>query len=157
MKDHKISSAGYNSEVEFYDPAILAVGTGRVQQGIDYSGVDSRYSPDVDPRLQALMQQSFSHQDSRIPDNYGPRFSSVSDPYNTSRHLHQNLSSISPFGVMTSHQQQRNSQWESWNDSQDNLEPVVSEILRNKAVGLNRFFSGNEETFRSGLNRDFGI
>ncbi|XP_078435372.1 uncharacterized protein LOC144706340 isoform X2 [Wolffia australiana] len=143
MKDRQISSAGYNGDIEFIDPAILAVGKGRLQHRID----NSSYA-DIDPRLQLLMQQqqlSVPHQE--------PRFVSLND----SRNLHQNLPSLSHYGLM-SLQQSRNSQWEAWNGMQGNSAADISEILRNKALGANRFFSGSEETYRSSLNRgDFGI
>ncbi|CAA7406280.1 unnamed protein product [Spirodela intermedia] len=165
-REYPMASAGYSGDVEFLDPAILAVGKGRLPHGVDNSGFDLRYAPppqfngsDVDPRLQLLMQQSVSaQQELRIPENFGGRFLPVNDSYVPSRHLHQNLPPLSPFDLM-SIQHSRNAQWEGWNDIQANSDPGMGELLRNKRLGLNRYFPGNEEKFRAGdvYNRDFGM
>ncbi|CAA6669332.1 unnamed protein product [Spirodela intermedia] len=150
-KEYPMASAGYSGDVEFIDPAILAVGKGRLPHGFNAS--------DVDPRLQLIMQQSVSaQQELRIPENFGGRFLPVNDSYVPSRHLHQNLPPLSPFDLM-SLQHSRNAQWEGWNDIQANSDPGMGELLRNKRLGLNRYFPGNEEKFRAGdvYNRDFGM
>uniref|UniRef100_A0A1D1XGE8 CCR4-NOT transcription complex subunit 4 n=1 Tax=Anthurium amnicola TaxID=1678845 RepID=A0A1D1XGE8_9ARAE len=165
--EYQMPASGNNGDVEFIDPAILAVGKGRLPHGVDNSGFDLRYtfptqfnSSEIDPRLQLLMQQSVSaHQDLRIADNYGSRFLPLNDSYIPSRHAQQNLPSLPPFSMMSIQQQSRNSQWEGWNDVQTSSESGLSEMLRNKRLGLNRYFPGNEEKFPTGdiYNRGFGI
>lgn len=167
-KDYQMASAGYSGDVEFIDPAILAVGKGRLPHGVDNPGFDLRYAPppqfsasDVDPRLQLLMQQSVAaQQELRMSESFGGRFLPVNDSYAPSRLLHQNLQSLSPFGSMAPLQHHsRSAQWEGWNDLQASSDPGVGEILRSKRLGLNRYFPGNEDKFRAGdvYNREFGI
>ncbi|KAG1365704.1 hypothetical protein COCNU_12G007040 [Cocos nucifera] len=148
---------GTPDDVEFIDPAILAVGKGRMPLGVHNSGLSSKSafpSPfstsSSDPRLQLLMQQSISsYQNLRIPDHIGDRFLPLNDNYITSRLSAQNHGSLSPFMQM-SHQQPisahiSNGQWGGWNDVRNGREMGMPDILRNERFGLNNFYSGNEE------------
>ncbi|XP_050212942.1 uncharacterized protein LOC126664549 isoform X2 [Mercurialis annua] len=95
-----------NGDIEFMDPAILAVGKGRLQAGLNNQGLDIRSSfPqqlsafENDPRLQLLMQRSFSpHQNFRYND-LGDNLSSLTDSYGiSSRFVDQSqMNSLSPF------------------------------------------------------------
>lgn len=143
--------------MEFIDPAILAVGKGRLPLGVNSSGFSSKpdfpsqFSPsDGDPRLQLLMQQSVSsHQNLRIPDHIGDRFLPLNDAYITSRLLAQNHGSLSPFAQMSLQPPRSmhisNGQWGVWNDARNGSEIGMPEFLRNERFGLNNFYSGNEE------------
>ncbi|KAK9126848.1 hypothetical protein Scep_015694 [Stephania cephalantha] len=103
-------SGGFGSaaDIELVDPAILAVGKGRLPNGINNLSFDLRSTftsqlspPENDPRLQMLMQQSISAQQSlRYPDHLMDRFSSPSDAFGIpSRHLDQSqFNNLSPFG-----------------------------------------------------------
>ncbi|KAG1337974.1 hypothetical protein COCNU_04G002800 [Cocos nucifera] len=144
-------------DVEFIDPAILAVGKGRMPLGVNSSGFSSKpdfpsqFGPsDGDPRLQLLMQQSISsHQNLRIPDHIGDRFLPLNDAYITSRLLAQNHGSLSPFAQVSLQPPRSmhisNGQWGGWNDARNGSEIGMPEFLRNERFGLNNFYSGNEE------------
>ncbi|XP_071722610.1 uncharacterized protein [Rutidosis leptorrhynchoides] len=147
-------------DIEFMDPAILAVGKGRFQGGINNnSGLDVRSNfPsqlnafENEARLQLLMQRSPSpHPAQRIPD-FGNSFSSNNDSYGN----------MAPFASQVSLQQRMNpylsnGQWDGWNDVQN------GNMLRNEQPGFNKLYSGYEDTkFRmpsSGdmYNRTFGM
>lgn len=174
-----------SSDLEFIDPAILAVGKGRMaglseqvldQKHIPVSSYPSHFSPsptNSDPRIQLLMQQalSSSNQNLRmVPDHVrDPYLPSLSDNlngnYGASRFMAQNFTQASP------HQQQRNShianggsQWDGWSDLRMGGNGEMNEILRNERIMLNsnNLFPGNEEnSFHipgSDLyNRTFGL
>ncbi|XP_078181045.1 uncharacterized protein LOC144574840 [Carex rostrata] len=174
-----------SSDLEFIDPAILAVGKGRMaglsepvldQKHIPVSSYPSHFSPsptNSDPRIQLLMQQalSSSNQNLRmVPDHVrDPYLPSLSDNlngnYGASRFMAQNFTQASP------HQQQRNShianggsQWDGWSDLRMGGNGEMNEILRNERIMLNsnNLFAGNEEnSFHipgSDLyNRTFGL
>ncbi|XP_010253492.1 PREDICTED: uncharacterized protein LOC104594737 isoform X2 [Nelumbo nucifera] len=165
-------------DVEFIDPAILAVGKGRLPNGLGNSGLDMRSTfpsqlgvSDDDARLQLLMQQSISaHQNMRFADhNNADMFSPFSDAYSIpSRLLEQSqVSSMSPYAQL-SLQQSRNTRmsnghWDGWNDVQTGNDLGMAELLRNERLGFNKFFPGyNDLKFRmpsySDLyNRAFGM
>nr|XP_029122332.1 uncharacterized protein LOC105051241 isoform X2 [Elaeis guineensis] len=146
---HEAHLPGNPDDVEFIDPAILAVGKGRMPLGVHNSGLSSKSSfpsqfstSSSDPRLQLLMQQSISSY------HIGDRFLPLNDPYITSRLSSQNHGSLFPFTQM-SHQQPRsahisNGQWGGRNDVRNGWEMGMPDILRNERFGLN-FYSGNEE------------
>lgn len=172
---------GTSGDIEFMDPAILAVGKGRLQGGLNNPGVEMRSNfPsqlsafENDARLQLLMQRSFSQQQNlRYPD-FGDGFSHVNDSYGISSRLldQSQASNISPF-TQLSLQQSRNNRsmsnghWDGWNEVQGGNTMGMAELLRNERVnerlGFNKFYSGYEESkFRmpnSGdlYNRTFGM
>ncbi|XP_043719095.1 uncharacterized protein LOC122667004 isoform X2 [Telopea speciosissima] len=162
-------------DVEFIDPAILAVGKGRLPNGINSSGLDMRpgFSPQVTPendaRFQLLMQHSISthqmqhsisthqmqqsistHQNVRFADHIGDRFS-WSDAYSIpTRILEQpQASNLAPYAQL-SLQQSRNARfpnghWDAWNEVQNSSDLGMAEILRNERRGFNKFFPGYED------------
>ncbi|XP_062011575.1 uncharacterized protein LOC133728181 isoform X1 [Rosa rugosa] len=172
---------GSSVDIEFMDPAILAVGKGRLQGGLNNPGVDMRSNfPsqlsafENDARLQLLMQRSFSQQQNlRYPD-FGDGYSHVNDNYGMSSRLldQSQASNMSPFAQL-SLQQSRNNRsmsnghWDGWNEVQGGNTMGMAERLRNERVnerlGYNKFYSGYEESkFRmpsSGdlYNRTFGM
>ncbi|KAJ4969911.1 hypothetical protein NE237_003010 [Protea cynaroides] len=171
-----IGNIGSIGDVEFIDPAILAVGKGRLPNGINSSGLDMRsgFPPQLTPendgaRLQLLMQQSIPvHQNLRFPDHIGDRLS-WSDAYSIpSRLLEQSqASNLTPYAQM-SLQQSRNARfpnghWDSWNEVQTGSDMGMAEILRSERLGFNKFYPGYEDLkFRmpsSGdlYNRAFGM
>ncbi|XP_068668358.1 uncharacterized protein [Aristolochia californica] len=153
-------STGTVGDVEFIDPAILAVGKGRLPLGISNSGMDlsphypaMRHSNESDLRLQLLLQQQSlsAHQNFRISDQMDDRYSTIKDGYTTSRLLGQTEEkSFSHFAQM-SLQQSRNQQfssgqWGSWSEVQNGNEMGgVTEFVRNQRVGFNKYFSGYDE------------
>ncbi|XP_077232977.1 uncharacterized protein LOC143874086 isoform X2 [Tasmannia lanceolata] len=169
-------NGGSIGDVEFIDPAILAVGNGRLPLGLSNSGLDltSTLSPHLntyesDPRLQLLMQQTIStHQNFRFPNDVADRFSPFNDIHTPSRFIDQTQdSSLSHFAQM-SLQHSRNSrlsngQWVGWNEVPAGNNLDVAEFVRNERLGLNKYFPGSDELkFRmpsSGdlYNRAFGM
>ncbi|KAM7279999.1 hypothetical protein ACFE04_007133 [Oxalis oulophora] len=169
-------------DIEFMDPAILAVGKGRLHQG----GINNNTFFDTrsnfpsqlntfenEARLQLLMQQRSpsSHQGLGRISDYGENFSSHNDSYGIGMRMmdQSQASNHSPF--ITSQQPSRNpvmsnGHWDSWNSNEvqsgNNLGGVV-DILRNDRLGYNKFYSGYEDTkFRmpnsgDSYNRTFGI
>lgn len=133
----------HTSDIEFIDPAILAVGKGRMP-GVSDSGLDLKNAPfpaqlqtsNNDPRLQLLMQQSMpSHQNLRYTDHVQDAFNPIqNDNYLASRLLPQNHGSLSPYAQM-SLQQPRNSQlanghWDGWSDLRQGNNVPISDMSR---------------------------
>ncbi|KAK8645634.1 hypothetical protein V6N13_119458 [Hibiscus sabdariffa] len=146
---------GGSGDIEFMDPAILAVGKGRLQGGHNKSGLDMRsnFPPQLDPyeneaRFQLLMQRSLS-------PNQPVRYD-VGDGFDchdgiTSRRLDQSqVNNSSPFAQL-SLQQSRNTHipyghWDGWNEVQGGKGLGVAELLRNERLGLNKFYSSYEDS-----------
>ncbi|XP_077214478.1 uncharacterized protein LOC143849357 [Tasmannia lanceolata] len=160
-KQYQVPLTGNGSsigDVEFIDPAILAVGKGRLPLGLSNSGLDlmSSLSPHLctsesDPRLRLLMQQTIStHQNFRFPDHVADRFPPSNDAYIPSRLVDQTQgSSFPPFAQM-SLQQSRNSylsngQWGGWNEVPGGNDLGVAEFVRNENLGFNKYFPGYDE------------
>lgn len=133
----------HTSDIEFIDPAILAVGKGRMP-GVSDSGLDLKnasfpaqlQTSNNDPRLQLLMQQSMpSHQNLRYTDHVQDAFNPIqNDNYLASRLLPQNHGSLSPYAQM-SLQQPRNSQlanghWDGWSDLRQGNNVPMSDMSR---------------------------
>ncbi|XP_009784817.1 uncharacterized protein LOC107819772 isoform X2 [Nicotiana tabacum] len=165
-----------NGDIEFMDPAILAVGKGRVPNGLSVSSIDmsSSFPPQLsafenEARLQLLMQRSLSlHQNQRFSD-MGDNFTPFNDAYGiSSRVVEQTLANnLSPFSQLNVTQSRNsvmsNGQWDGWNGAQSANDLGMAELLRSERLGYNKFFNGYEESkFRmpnSGelYNRTFGI
>ena len=170
-------NVGNAGEIEFMDPAILAVGKGRLQGGLNNPGLDvrSNFPPQLstfenDARLQLLMQRSLTpQQNMRFADN-GDNFSHRSDSYGLSSRLvdQSQVSNLSPIATQLSLQQSRNAlmsngHWDSWNEVQGGNSLGMAELLRNDRLGYNKFYTGYEDSkYRmpsSGdlYNRTFGM
>ncbi|GMI92080.1 hypothetical protein like AT5G60170 [Hibiscus trionum] len=145
---------GGSEDIEFVDPAILAVGKGRLQGGLNNSGLDMRsnFPPQLDPyeneaRFQLLMQRSLS------PNQTG-RYD-VGDSFAchdgiTSRRLDQSqVNNTSPFAQLSLQQSRNthmsNGHWE-WNEVQGGNGLGVAELLRNERLGLNKIYSSYEDS-----------
>ena len=168
------ASAGIGGpgDIEFMDPAILAVGKGRLQGGLNNSGLDMRSNfptqlvpYENEARFQLLMQRSLSpHQNLRY--DVGDSFSSRNDSYGISSRLmdQSQVNNMSSYAQL-SLQQSRNSQmsnghWDGWNEVQGGNGLGVAERLRNERLGFNKFYSGYEDSkYRMGdlYNRTFGM
>ncbi|GMI84063.1 hypothetical protein like AT3G45630 [Hibiscus trionum] len=165
-------ASGGGGDMEFMDPAILAVGKGRLQGGLNNSGLDMRsnFPPQIgsyedEARFQLLMQRSFSpHQNLRY--DVGGSVSSLNDSYGVSSRLMDQSqgNNISPYARL-SLQQSRNSHmsngpWDGWNEVQGGNNVGMAELLRNEKLGFNKFYSGYEDSnYRMGglYNRTFGM
>lgn len=144
-----ISATG---DIELIDPAILAVGKGRLPSCVNNSGMDVRndfhlQTPlfENDSRLQLLMQRSLSpHQNLRYTD-VGDNFSAVTNAYGfTSRHVEQSQPSNTSLFTQFSLQQARNTaatsgHWDGWSEVQTGNDIGIAELLRNGRLGLNKF------------------
>ncbi|XP_062171346.1 uncharacterized protein LOC133877121 isoform X2 [Alnus glutinosa] len=170
-------NVGNAGEIEFMDPAILAVGKGRLQGGLNNPGLDvrSNFPPQLSPfendaRLQLLMQRSLSPQQNMRFADIGDNFSHRSDSYGLSSRLvdQSQVSNLSPFAAQLSLQQSRNAlmsngHWDSWNEVQGGNSLGMAELLRNDRLGYNKFYTGYEDSkYRmpsSGdlYNRTFGM
>lgn len=162
IKQYQASSTGNIGgsfgDVEFIDPAILAVGKGTLPIATANTGFDlaSTFStqingPENESRLRLLMQQSFpTHQNFGFSDHMADRFSPLNDLYASPTLVEQTQgNSLSHLAQMSFPQsknsQLSNSQWDSWNDVQNSNDHVLSEILRNERLGFSKYFPGHEE------------
>lgn len=159
-------------DVEFIDPAILAVGKGTLPLVTSNPGFDlaSTFSSSEQSRLPLLMQQSFtSHQNSRISALTADRFSPLSDSYLSSRLVEQTqgngLSQLSQISLPQSrNSRMSNGHWDGWNGIHTGNDLVLSEIVRNERLGgFTKYFPGPEElklhmpTSGDLYNRAFGM
>ncbi|KAJ6838496.1 uncharacterized protein M6B38_321070 [Iris pallida] len=165
-------SAGNAGDVEFIDPAILAVGKGRSSLGVNNTelGLGSAFPSQLNAfeserRIQLLMQQAISaNQDPRISNHVAERFSQFNDPYLSSRFSQQNQSNATPF-MQISHQSPShtlNGQWDGWNGVPIGNSMGISDVLRNERFGLNHYIPVEESKFRIPspgdlYNRAFGM
>ncbi|CAH8333796.1 unnamed protein product [Eruca vesicaria subsp. sativa] len=140
------------SDIEFVDPAILAVGRGMVNAELDMrSGFSSQMnSYGNETGLQMLRQQSWSAAQQQVNGfHHDPRnlSSSPIDPYGFNSRLmdHQAQgSSLSPFSQHSRQQPSANpvssnGHWDKWNESQSVNSLSMTELLRNERLG----FSGS--------------
>ncbi|CAK7331670.1 unnamed protein product [Dovyalis caffra] len=151
-------NSGSTGEIEFMDPAILAVGKGRLQGGLNNPVVDMRsnfpqqlHHFDNEARLQLLMQRSLPpHQNIRYAD-IGDSFSSLSDSFGISSRLvdQSQISGLSPFAQLSLQQSRNglmsNGRWDGWNEVQGGNSLRMAELLRNERLGFNKFYSSGYE------------
>lgn len=148
-----------NGDIEFIDPAILAVGKGLLPGSINNSSLDdvrSRYSSQLstyeEAKFQSILQRSLpSHQNQRFT-SMGESFSPLGDAYSIpSRVMEQtlanNISPLSQFSLPQSRNEMfSNGQWDGWNELQAGNNLSVAELLRNERLGYNKFYSGYEDS-----------
>ncbi|KAL5581165.1 hypothetical protein UlMin_013607 [Ulmus minor] len=149
-----------STDIEFMDPAILAVGKGRLQGGLNNQALDmrsnmpSQLSPfENDARLQLLMSRSLSPQQNlRFPDIAGDSFSHFSDSYGMSSRLDQSqLNNLSPFAQLSVQQSRNglmpNGHWDGWSDVQGGNTTGMAELLRNDShnLGFNKIYGAGYE------------
>ncbi|PIN16606.1 hypothetical protein CDL12_10745 [Handroanthus impetiginosus] len=162
LRNHYPISSGSNTisngDIEFMDPAILAVGKGTLPVGISSSGVDlrSNYSSQLSPyeeaRFQSLLQRPPPpRQNPRFTD-LGDKFSPLGDAYGIpSRAVEQTLANnLSPFPQFSIPQSRNgissNGQWNGWNEVQNGNNLGMVELLRNERLGFNKFYGGYEDS-----------
>lgn len=164
-----INSTG---DIEFIDPAILAVGKGRLPSGLNNSGLDMRLnypqqlnSYENEARLQLLLQRSLSQQQQQQNLRYndiGDCYSPLNDTYGIhSRLMEQSqANNISPYAAaaaaaaaaqLSLHQQSRNNAAlmsnGHWDGSHQNGNHIgMVDLLRNERMGYNKFYNGYEES-----------
>ncbi|XP_058729850.1 uncharacterized protein LOC131601941 isoform X3 [Vicia villosa] len=173
---HSAGNIGGTGDIEFMDPAILAVvGKGRLQGAQNSQSLDMRsnFNPqlnnyfDNEARLQFLMQRSLTQQQNRFPE-IGNTYSQLGDSYGISSRLDQSqVSNLAPFPQLSMQQSTNavfsNGQWNGWNEMQSGNGLGVAELLRNERLGFNKFYPGFDDSkYRmpnSGdiYNRTFGM
>ncbi|KAH9606365.1 hypothetical protein KSS87_017270 [Heliosperma pusillum] len=149
---YQASPSGNSStnDFEFMDPAILAVGKGRLPTGVNSSGIDMRQNFHVQApgfenefRLQ-LMQRSHSPSQNLRYNDARDNFSPPNNAYGfTSQHMEhsQANNASSQFSL----QQPRNTvisngQWDGWSELQSPNDMGITELLRNDRVGLDKLY-----------------
>lgn len=146
---HSPRSAG---EVEFMDPAILAVGKGILPLEVNNSGlglnsiIPPQFCTTEGRRMQSLMQHPIAaHQDRRFFNN-----DNMHDAYSSSRFPMQiNNTSYSPF----THRQVRtsnvsNSQWTDRQNMLNDSGMGMAEMFKNERFGHDNFVPMEELKFR---------
>lgn len=164
-------NVGGAGDIEFMDPAILAVGKGRLQGTLNSPSLDvpSNYSSQLnyfenEARLQLLMQRSLSPQQNLRGNSFSP----LGNSYGISSQLDQtqasNLASYPQLSLQQSHDAVfPNGQWNGWNEMQSSNNLSVAELLRNERLGFSKFYRGFDDSKyqmpNSGdlYNRTFGI
>ncbi|XAR59805.1 hypothetical protein NMG60_11015783 [Bertholletia excelsa] len=163
-------------DIEFMDPAILAVGKGRLPAGLNNAGtldMRSNFSSqssafENEARLKLLMQQSLSPLHNQRYADMGDGFSSLGDAYRVPpRIMEQSLASnLSPFSQLSLQQSRTalNGQWDGWNEIQRGNELGMTDLLRTERLGFNKLYAGYEDSkFRMPsssdhlYNRTYGI
>ncbi|XP_068476683.1 uncharacterized protein [Phaseolus vulgaris] len=166
---------GGQGDIEFMDPAILAVGKGRIQGARNSTLLDMRsnYPEQLnyfenEARVQLLMQRSLSPQQNLRFSDIGNSFSQFGDSYGISSRLNQSqVNNLASFPQL-SHQQSRNAvlsngQLDGWNEVPSGNSLGVAELLRNERLGFNKFYRGYDDpkyrmpNSRDLYNRTFGI
>ncbi|CAL5013677.1 unnamed protein product [Urochloa decumbens] len=132
----------HTSDIEFNDPAILAVGKGRMP-GIGDSGLEMNNAPSFraqlqtsnnDLRFQLGMQPNVqSHQNLRFTDHMQDAFNPMNDNHLASRFVVQNHGPVSPY--QQRQQQPGNSQlinghWDGWSDLRQGTNTPMSDMSR---------------------------
>ncbi|KAK1398496.1 CCR4-NOT transcription complex subunit 4 [Heracleum sosnowskyi] len=154
-----------NAEIEFFDPAILAVGKGRFPGGLNSPGLDFRSTYPTqttnyenEARLQLLMQRSSSQQQNPRYVEMGNSFSSHPDNYGLpprilEQALANNGSQYSQFGLSQSRNQ---GNWDGWNEVQSGNGSTAAEFLRSERLGVNKYFTGYQDSkYRISSSGDF--
>ncbi|CAO2162664.1 unnamed protein product [Urochloa humidicola] len=132
----------HTNDIEFNDPAILAVGKGRMP-GIGDSGLEMKnataypaqlQTSNNDPRFQLRMQPTVqSHQNLRFSDHMQDAFNTMNDNYLASKFLQQSHAPVSPYAQMP--QQHRNTQLTNghldvWSDLRQGNNTLMSDMSR---------------------------
>ncbi|XP_052191651.1 uncharacterized protein LOC127800963 isoform X2 [Diospyros lotus] len=151
---------GSSGDIEFMDPAILAVGKGRMPSGLNNAAsldMRSNFSSPIsafenESRLQMLMQRSLSPlQHQRFTDR-GDGFAPNTDAYGVpSSIMEQTLASnLSSFSQHTLQQPittlMSNGQWNGCYEAQGGNDLPMAEFLKTERLGFNKLHSGYEDS-----------
>ncbi|KAG0466360.1 hypothetical protein HPP92_017940 [Vanilla planifolia] len=146
-----------SADIEFMDPAILAVGKGHLPIGAGNAsfGFGSAFpahfnSPECDPRLQLLMHHSVSsHQNTRVPEQTRNSPLHANDSYLTSCLLAKNYSGLSSLAHLSLQQSRSSpvtsSQWDGWSNLHSSADMGVKNVTVNERFGLNNYYLGKGE------------
>ncbi|KAG5515422.1 hypothetical protein RHGRI_036465 [Rhododendron griersonianum] len=170
-------NSGSGGDIEFMDPAILAVGKGRLPSGLNNaatSDMRSNYSSQLSSafengaRLQVLMQRSISPIQNQRFTNFEDGFAPHSDAYRIPSRIMEQPQASSPSPLSHLNLQQSsgaimsNGQWDGWNEVHSGNAMGMAELLRNERLGFNTYTSYEDSKFRmpnSGdiYNRTYGL
>ncbi|XP_009131954.2 agglutinin-like protein 5 isoform X1 [Brassica rapa] len=139
------------SDIEFADPAILAVGRGMINADLDMSsGFSSQMNSfGNETGLQMLRQQSLSAAQQQVNGfHHDLRNSSPSpiDPYRFNSRLMDQQAQGSSLSLFSQHPRQQqpsanqalsNGHWDKWNEGQNLNSLGMAELLRNERLGFN--------------------
>ncbi|KAG9139095.1 hypothetical protein Leryth_020782 [Lithospermum erythrorhizon] len=148
-----------SGDIEFMDPAILAVGKGMLPVGLNNSGLDTRHNfssqystYENEARLQLLMERSLHLQQNHRYSDMGNNFTHLQDAFGIPPQvMEQTLTkNLSPFPQLNSpnfrNSISMNGHWEGWNEVHSDNQFAMAEILRNERMGLNNYYAGQEES-----------
>ncbi|XP_020705975.2 uncharacterized protein LOC110116651, partial [Dendrobium catenatum] len=145
----ELRSARNADDVEFIDPAILAVGKGILP--LEVNNTELGFNSILPPKFCATEGnriQSLAHRDRRVfNNNLADGLSTMRDAYTSSRFPMQiNNTSYSPFA----HQQLRtpnilNSQWSDWQNVLNHSGMGIAEFVKNERFGHDSFIPMKEE------------
>lgn len=147
-----------NADIEFIDPAILAVGKGRYPGELSSPGLDTRSSYPTqmsnyeESRFQVMMQRTLSSQQNSRYFDMGDRLSSRPDNYGMSlrisgQALANNGSQYSQFGLPESRNQLISSgNWDGWSEVKGGNDSSMAEFLKSERSGINKYFTGYEDS-----------
>ncbi|XP_011627452.1 uncharacterized protein LOC18423670 isoform X1 [Amborella trichopoda] len=153
-------SHGSSGDVELIDPAIMAVGKGKLPLGVARNPTLDRRAPFIpqpsplenDARFHLLMQNSISaHQQMRFPDSISDSFSNLTDPHLSSRFLEQSQAGLlSPFAQIPFQNPTRsshvaNSQWEDWRGVHPVRNGGLVDVTKNERHRYSKYFPAYEE------------
>ncbi|XP_031399637.1 uncharacterized protein LOC116210000 isoform X2 [Punica granatum] len=144
-------------DIEFMDPAILAVGKGRLQSvlnkqpSLDVRSFPSQFNDfDNEARLKSLMQRSLSQQQ-KAGYVVGDGYSLTDDSYGISQRIldRAQVGSLSAFAQLSMQHDQNgpisNGHWDGLSDIHGGNGLGMAELLRNERLGLNKFYDGYED------------
>ncbi|KAJ0261379.1 RNA binding [Hirschfeldia incana] len=147
---HPVGNLSGASDIEFADPAILAVGRGMINADLDMrSGFSSQInSYGNETGLQMLRQQSLSASQQQVNGfHHDLRNSSPSpiDPYGFNSRLMDQQAQGSSLSLFSQHPRQQpsanqglsNGHWDKWNEGQNLNSLGMVELLRNERLGFN--------------------
>ncbi|XP_048136204.1 uncharacterized protein LOC115752190 isoform X2 [Rhodamnia argentea] len=162
-----VSSTG---DIEFMDPAILAVGRGMIQGGFSSPAFDlgslsqQPNTFDGDSGHNLLMKRSFpAHSNLRYEMSAG--YTSLNDSFDiASRFFDQSqMGNVSSYTQLSLERGMSNGHWSGWNTIPGGDGLVVAELLRNERLGINKIYDNLENQKycmpSSGdlYNRSFGM
>lgn len=150
---------GSTPDIEFMDPAILAVGKGRFEgglapnPGLDVTSFNIQSTAfERESRLQSMMQGSLPTQQN-LRYFSGDNYSSMNSGFGISprildRSSMGELPSFSSFPIQQGrHGIVSNGTWDGWNDIQGGDGLALSQLLRRDSrIGLNKYNDGFEDS-----------
>ncbi|XP_056166237.1 uncharacterized protein LOC115670873 isoform X2 [Syzygium oleosum] len=162
-----VSSTG---DIEFMDPAILAVGKGTVQGGFNSPAFDlgslsqQLNAFDCDFGHNLLMKRSLpAHSNLRYETSAG--YTSLNDSFDIAPRIfdQSQMGNVSSYTQLSVQRSMSNGHWSGWNTIPGGDGLVMAELLRNERLGINKIYDSLENQKycmpSSGdlYNRSFGM